>query len=268
MSGEAVLASPTAPQMDMPETAQLLFTVWLAIPLAVVLCISLQHLRTGRGPLLLLCLVGGAIASSFEAIVNVLGAMIYAEDGIWVAYETFDRKIPILIPMAYAWFMGGQAYLCYRMFLKGVTRRRIFELWAAFVVVDAIIETPGILAGVYEYYGKQPWDFWGFPFWYGWANSLVPIVAGAAILKLKPLLGDGRAILAVVPLLPMANGLAYATTCWPLWSTLNTDLGYWATYLASLVTLGLTVYLLWIVSLVVAPKEARDETLRPVGAAS
>lgn len=245
-----VQAMPHAPAMVMPS-AQWWFTVWLAIPLAVVLVIALNHLRTGRGPLLLFCVIGGAIASAFEAIVNVLGGMIYAEHGIWTAYEAFDRKIPILIPMAYAWFMGGQAYLCYRVFVNGCTRRRVFELWAIFCIVDAVIETPGLLAGVYTYFGAQPWNFWGFPFWYGWANSIVPIVAGAAIFKLLPGLGGGWRQLAIVPLLPMANGLAYATTCWPIWLSLNTDLGYAATYTASLITFALSCYVLWIVARVV-----------------
>jgi hypothetical protein len=86
----------------------------------------------------------------------------------------------------------------------------------------------------------------------------VPVVAGALILKLKPVFGDGWRQLALVPLLPMSNGLAYATTCWPLWLVLNTDLGYPVTYAASLVTLALTGYVLWIVSRVVVRADAPD----------
>src|SRR5271167_4866701 len=93
-----ILAMPQAPSMVMPD-AQWWFTAWLGFPLAIVIVIGLNHLRTGRGPLLLLCVVGGAIASGFEAIVNILGAMIYAEHGIWTAYESFNRHIPVLIPM-------------------------------------------------------------------------------------------------------------------------------------------------------------------------
>jgi len=243
---------PQPPHMTMPQGAQLWFTIWLAIPLAAVLIIAVRHLVTGRGPLLLYCVIGGAIASALEAVVNVLGTMIYAEDGIWTAYSTFDRQIPILIPMAYAWFMGGQAYLSYRIFRRGISRRGVFLLWAAFCVVDAVIETPGLLANVYVYYGNQPFDFWGFPWWYAWANSLVPIIAGAAIYRLRSFYGTGWRLVGVIPLIPMADGAAYAAVSWPLWSTLNTGLGYWATYLAGLITLALSCYLLWIVSVVVA----------------
>jgi hypothetical protein len=55
----------------------------------------------------------------------------------------------------------------------------------------------------------------------------------------------------------MADGAAYAAISWPLWLTLNTGLGYWATYLAALITLALSCYLLWIISVAVArnPRE-------------
>jgi hypothetical protein len=99
----------------------------------------------------------------------------------------------------------------------------VFKLWGVFCVVDAIIETPGLLAGVYVYYGNQPFDFWGFPFWYAWANSLVRVVAGAVIFKLRDFYGTGWRQLGVIPLVPMVNGVAYAAVCWPLWSVLNTD---------------------------------------------
>lgn len=252
MSGlEAIVAAvPQPPHMKMPD-AQWWFTVWLGLPLAVTVAIAIRHIAQGRGPLLLYCVIGGAIASSFEAIVNVLGTMIYAEDGIWTAYSTLDRKIPVLIPLAYAWFVGGQAYLCYRLYARGIDRRSLFGLWVLFAVVDMVIETPGLLADVYKYYGNQPFDFWGFPFWYGWANALMPMIAGALIFKLSPYFDTAWKRLAVIPLLPMADGTAYAAVSWPVWSTLNTSLGYWATYLAALVTLGLALLVVWILSLAV-----------------
>ena len=120
-------------------------------------------------------------------------------------------------------------------------------------LINIVIETPGLLANVYEYYGNQPWDFWGFPFWYDWANPLAPIIAAAAIYKLWPHISDGIARLAVIPIVFMSFGVGYAAIDLPLWWTLNDDgLGYGVTYAASLVTLGLALFVLWVVSIVVA----------------
>lgn len=248
-----IAAVPTPPQMEMPA-AQWWFTVWLAVPLVVMLVIAIRKLRSGEGPLMLCCIAGGALASLWEAPVNLLGAMIYAEDGIWTAYEMFGRKIPVLIPIAYAWFVGGQAYYVLKAFEKGVSRDRVFKIWGVLFLVNLVIETPGLIAGVYEYYGNQPWDFWGFPFWYGWANPLAPMIAAAALLKLRPHFGRGLGQLGTIPVVFMSFGIGYAAVSLPLWWTLNDDsLGYGVTYAASLVTLALALFVLWVISVVVAP---------------
>ena len=52
---------PQPPRMEMPETAQALFTIWLGLPLLVTLGIAVRNLLTGRGPLLLLCVIGIAL---------------------------------------------------------------------------------------------------------------------------------------------------------------------------------------------------------------
>jgi hypothetical protein len=251
-----IAAVPTPPQMEMPETAQALFTIWLGLPLAAMLYIAIRKIQSGEGPLMLYCIIGGAFASLWEATVNVLGTMSYAEDGIWTAYTMYDRKIPVLIPLAYSWFVGGQAYIIFRLFQRGVSRRRVFEIWGVLFLINIVIETPGLLANAYEYYGNQPWDFWGFPFWYGWANPMAPIIAAAAIYKLWPHIQRGVARLAVIPIVFMSFGIGYAAISLPLWATLNdTDLGYGFTYAASLVTLGLALLVLWLVSIVVARPE-------------
>ena len=54
----------------------------------------------------------------------------------------------------------------------------------------------------YTYYGEQPFNFWGFPFWYAWANSLTPVVAGAVMYKLREH-HTGWRQLSVIVLIPM-----------------------------------------------------------------
>src|SRR5262245_42181938 len=141
MSALEIIASvPEPPRMEMPETAQALFTIWLGLPLAVMLVIAVRKIQSGEGPLMLFCIIGGAFASLWERTLTMLGTMIYAEDGIWTAYTMYDRKIPVLIPLAYSWFVGGQAYILFRIFQKGVTRRRVFELWGLLFLINLVIE--------------------------------------------------------------------------------------------------------------------------------
>ena len=259
----AVPQPPT--HMVMPGVQQAVFTAFIFLPLGVALGIAVRNLIRGEGPVLLLCLAGGAIAAVFEPIVVVLGLVFFPRQGSWIAFETMGRPVPLLIAFVYPWYVGGQGYLAYRLFQRGIDRRGVFQLWAIFFAVNIALETPGLIANVYTYYGRQPFDFWGFPLWWGFVNPVMPLIAGALILRVRPYLGSGWRLLGIIPLIPVADGLANAGVAWPMWATLNTDLPSVATYAAALVTLGLALYAVWIISLVVArPAEQVEEAVVPV----
>ena len=227
----AVPQPPT--HMVMPGVQQAVFTAFIFLPLGVALGIAVRNLIRGEGPVLLLCLAGGAIAAVFEPIVDVLGLVFFPRQGSWIAFETMGRPVPLLIAFVYPWYVGGQGYLAYRLFQRGIDRRGVFQLWAIFFAVNIALETPGLIANVYTYYGRQPFDFWGFPLWWGFVNPVMPLIAGALILRVRPYLGSGWRLLGIIPLIPVADGLANAGVAWPMWATLNTDLPSVATYAAN-----------------------------------
>ena len=66
----AVPVHPTTPMPFMPE---MIFTVFLGLPVVVGVFFAIKHLVTGRGPLLAYCLIGGGVACLFEPIVDTLG---------------------------------------------------------------------------------------------------------------------------------------------------------------------------------------------------
>ena len=70
-----VWATIPQPPVDavMPKTAEMIFNVFIFIPLGIALALALRKLLKGQGPLLLYCILGGALAASFEPIVDVLG---------------------------------------------------------------------------------------------------------------------------------------------------------------------------------------------------
>jgi hypothetical protein len=175
-----------------------------------------------------------------------------------------------MMPFVYSWFVGGQGYLFYRIFDRGISRRQLFQLYGLVVLVNIALESPGIAANVYTYYGKQPMNLWGFPLWWGIINPLMPMIAGTAIYKLKPLLTTPQLVLAIIAIIPCADGAANAIVGWPVIAALNTDVGYAGTWVASFVTLGLGLSVAWIVSLLVARPDtvaapvAEPASARPV----
>jgi len=239
-------AIPTPPVSSvMPKTAETIFNVFIFIPLGAALALAVRKLFKRQGPLLLYCIIGGALAASFEPVVDVLGLVFLKEQGALGTFTILDRTMPL-----YPWYVGGLGYLAYKLFKRGVTMRDLFMLWALDFLVDVILESPGILAGTYLYYGHQPFNLWGFPLWWGFVNPVMPMVAGALIFHLRPHLDRPWKLPAVIACIPMADGIANGATAWPMWAALNQEnFSYFWTYLASFATLGLSLFSVWIIGL-------------------
>jgi hypothetical protein len=262
----------------MPKTAETVFNIFIFIPLAIALTVAIRHIAKGRGPLLLYCIMGGALAATCEPIVDVLGLVYLKEQNALGTFTILDRTMPLYICFVYPWYVGGLGYLSYKLFDRGIALKGMLALWALDCVVDVFLESPGILLHTYSYYGHQPLNIWGFPLWWGFVNPVMPMLAGAFIYRLKPHLTSSWKLLAVVALIPMADAIANAATAVPMWIALNqTDVSYVWTYLAAAVTLGLALFAVWIISLAVArpAEELVDETIfeklkavvRPAGTA-
>jgi hypothetical protein len=264
MLSTILAAIPQPPtHLEMPKTAETVFNIFIFIPLGVFLALAIRHLVQGKGPVLLYCVLGGALAATFEPIVDVLGLVYLKEENALGTFTILDRTMPLYICFVYPWYVGGLGYLCYRLFQRGITTKGLFAMWGVIAVVDVLLESPGIVLDTYLYYGKQPFDIWGFPLWWGFVNPVMPMLAGALIYRVKPHL-PGWKLAAVILFIPMADGVANAAAGFPMWIALNqTDVSYVWTYLAGFITLGLSLLCVWLISLAVARPVAdlSDETL-------
>ena len=241
-------AHPTTPMPLMPE---LIFTVFLGLPVLVGVFFAVRHLFTGRGPLLAYCLIGGGVACLFEPIVDTLGLCYIRQEATLTTFSAMGRDFPLFINFVYIWYVGGLAYIAYRIYATGVTRKGLFQLYVIDVFINIWLESPGVLMGAYEYYGPQPLNFWGLPLWWVCVNPIMPMAAGALIYRLAPHLPGWRLAL-VIAFIPMADGMANGATAWPMWTALNLDVSLFVSHLAWLVTLGLALTAVWILSFVVA----------------
>ncbi|WP_019874112.1 hypothetical protein [Sporichthya polymorpha] len=250
-----IAAIPQHPTDEMPLTPEILFTIFLGIPVVLLLAYGLRHVVKHRQPLLLVCLLGGLIACIWEPIVDTMGLCYIKFGAATHTYTLMDREMPLFIPFVYTWYVGGLAYIAYRLYSAGITKRGMFALYLTDVFVNIFLESPGVLMGAYKYYGPQPLDFWGLPLWWTLMNPLMPMLAGAVIYKLKPHLTGWR-ILGVVPIIPMADGVVNAGIGWPMWITLNQDgMNRFGTHIAAAVTFSLALYVVWMLSLLVAKPE-------------
>ncbi|MCV7412568.1 hypothetical protein AWC05_18280 [Mycobacterium florentinum] len=241
---------PAHPTTPMPFVPEVLFTIFLGIPVLFGVFFAIKHLVTGRGPLLAYCLIGGGIACLFEPIVDTLGLCYIRQGAVTTTFSSMGRDFPLFINFVYIWYVGGLAYLACRIYQTGVTRKAVFQLYLIDVFINIWLESPGVLMGAYEYYGPQPLNFWGLPLWWVCVNPLMPMTAGALIYRLSPHLDRWRLAL-VIAFIPMSDGIANGAAAWPVWTALNLNAHVGFTYLAWLITLGLALTCVWILSFVV-----------------
>jgi hypothetical protein len=244
---------PVPPQnLVMPSGPQTIFLVLAGALVAVGLVVGIRRLITDRDPLLLYLMVGGALCSLFEPFVGILGLMKIPEEGADIVFSFFGRGMPLFVPIAYAGYIGGLAYIAYRYFQRGITPMRVLKLWAVFAVANIGFESPAVLMGVYKYYGNQPLNPWGFPLWWGFVNPLTSIVAAALLIHLYQPLKQHKALVAVPLLVPMSWGVSNGSTATPMWLALNTDFPAFVPWIASGITLGLVLFVVWILGTVLA----------------
>ncbi len=244
-------AIPKHPTSEMPFAPEIIFTIFLSIPVVLMLGLAIWHIAKGKGPLFLVCLLGGMVACVWEPIVDTLALCFIKGDAAIPTYTILDRTMPLFIPFVYIWYVGGLSYIAYRLYSAGITAKGVLVLYLVDVCVNIGLESPGVLLGAYEYYGNQPLNFWGLPLWWVLMNPLMPMLGGALIYRLRPHLTGWR-ILGVIPIIPMVDGITNAGIGWPMWITLNDDgISLFWTHVAALVTFSLALYVIWMLGLLV-----------------
>jgi hypothetical protein len=249
----------TAPvQMPMPQAAQLWMHILNWALVAVVLVLALNHWRKRGSAVGLWLVLGGALTTLNEPIVDVLGKCWFPAIGSQVLLKAWGVSIPSYMVAVYAWYVGGQAFLAYRLYETGISRRGLFRLYAAFAVVNLFLELPGLNLPMpmYSYYGNQPLLLFHFPLWWIFCNALMPMmIAGVAYAARQALRGARGALL--VPLAWMTAGATNGLIAAPVWLALNVEgssLGL--THAAAAVSFGMGLMVCYGLGLAVAADAA------------
>ncbi|MDI3258133.1 MAG: hypothetical protein QJR02_00185 [Sinobacteraceae bacterium] len=232
----------TAPvEMMVPQAAQLWMNILNWGLVVVVVLLVLNDWRRQGSSVGVWLVLGGALTTLNEPIVDVLGKCWFPAIGSMVLLKAWGVSVPTYMVPVYAWYVGGQAFLAYRLYRKGLSRRGVFGLYAAFAAVNVLLEMPGLNLPqpLYSYYGDQPLVVLRFPLWWTFCNALMPMmIAGVAYIG-EPLLQGARRLL-LVPLVWMTAAATNALVAAPIWVALNaegTNLAW--THLAAAVSFGM-----------------------------
>ncbi len=196
-----------------------LLVVVIALPWAIKRAI-------GHKDYLPILMLGAGLGTSLgEPMLDLVGHLRWAENLHGPAFTNFGIPVPLLIPPCYALFMGLEAYWGYLIIQRGISVRNFFMLFAACGASDALMEHPGVMMGVYEYYGRQPFEFYKFPFYWSFTNAAAIMTISVLIHYLWPLVKDDPAKrLLVIPVGIIGTTMAEFGTGFPVFLAINTDL--------------------------------------------
>jgi hypothetical protein len=213
----------TAPvTMVMPQTGQLLMNVLNWGLVAIMAVLALNYWRRKDSPIGLFFLAGGALTTLNEPIVDVLGKCWFPAINAWVLFTAWGVSIPVHMLPVYTWYVGGQALIAYRIYEKSISIRGVFALYAAFAIVNIVLEMPGLNTPqpMYSYFGNQPLVIAKFPLWWTFVNALMPMMMAGIVFRLDSVLQGWRKLLAV-PLAWMTAAATNGAIAAPVWIALN-----------------------------------------------
>lgn len=216
-----------------------LFVVVLAMPWATV------RLAKHRDSLPWLMLLAGFGTSLGEPMLDLVGHLRWSENLLGPAFTNFGIPVPVLIPPCYALFMGLESYWIWSIIQKGINKRAFFLMFAASGVSDAIMEHPGVLMHVYEYYGQQPFEFYKFPFYWSFTNGAAICTIAVLLHFVWPKVKDrGWKKLYVVPLGIIGTTAAEFGCGFPVFLAINANIPTWLQWVIGSGTLVISCW--WI----------------------
>jgi hypothetical protein len=154
--------------------------------------------------------------------------------------RAFGMSDPWFDALGYALFLGFGGYLLCLQFIDGQGARAVYATFALWAVTDLILELPFLAAGMYRYYGDQPFMIGGFPLHWVVMNGLVPILSGTCMYFVAERWPFGRRGAAWrVLLVPVVTGALLMIPIFPFATALHAEVPSAVRWLASVVAIAI-----------------------------
>lgn len=234
-----------APPVDMALTPHddrvgyWLMGICALITLAALRLAVREWKRTGK-PILLLMVLGGALANLAEPFVDLLGACWHPIIGQNTLFEYMGRPMPLWLLFPYIAYFGAQAMTAHYVFSRGASTRTMWLWFLIPVTADIILEECllSLSDGLYTYYGNQPLLFHVFPIWWAAVNTMGIYVSAVVMTVIAPHLHGWR--LAFVPFCTvLCYGAMAGLVGFPSVVVINSELPVWVTQLGGIATFAL-----------------------------
>ena len=246
------------PIMPAPEPAGTIFLIGTSIIMvAILVWWAIGHQRQKHGWVLPLVFAGTALSAiMIEPIYDNTLLYWYPVENSLAFFHGYERTIPWYVPLGYAWFFGGSAYLVWRVIDAGASARRIWQLFFATAAVDWLAVSICEWLELSAFYGNQPYHIFGSPIWFSFCDATGGFVLGAALAKFVPYLDGARRLwLLILPSFPYASTLGSTTA--PVSLALNSAWSTPMTWAAGTATMAMCLIAIHVIAQMA---ELRQET--------
>jgi hypothetical protein len=206
-----IVPMPVMPAPPMAGAAFLIGTI--VIMTGILLWWAFGGERKRQGWVLPLIFAGTALSAvMIEPIYDNTLLYWYPDVNNLAFFRAYGRTIPWFVPLGYAWFFGGSAYVVWRVIEGGASATRIWQLFAATAVVDWLAVSICEWLDLSAFYGNQPFHILGSPIWFSFCDATGGFVLGAALAVFVPYLqGIRRLWLLILPSFTYASTLGSTT---------------------------------------------------------
>lgn len=213
------------PPLDMqaPVEAYTVFYILFAGQLAGALAWMAWRARKNRTWLPVVVLAGAFVAGWLVSpVYNALTFVWFPSNIPHPLMHAFGMNDPAFDPMGYALFIGFGGWVLYEQLKAGRGARAVWLNALGWGVADLVYEVPFLNAGMYTYYGDQPFEVFGFPIHWVFLNAAIPVISGLALYLLierskasprtiawgaafTPAFAAGMLMIAIFPIATMLN---------------------------------------------------------------
>jgi hypothetical protein len=241
------------PNWELSNTHEITANVIFGVVALLGLAFMIHVMRSERRRYPLFMFLGAGLAVFYEPVNNLLGLCTYPEVGQVTWIETFGRKIPTYIGPVYFFYFSATVLWLMRRIRAGITARQWFQYYAIGATLCTSFELIPIHFGWWKYYGDhQVLRVGGFPMWWWFVNPMCIFAMAALFHFLHERVITDRISPLFVPLYPAALFATHASAALPIFTYLNSSTNQAVGVLATLLTIGWSVTVIWITSRVVA----------------
>jgi hypothetical protein len=235
---------PLPPNIPMNLQAQTVMEILMGIGAVFGCAYLIREAVKQKSWLPIMLILGTFPAVFYEPVTDMLGLCIYPHQGQHTFLETFGRKIPVYLALAWLWYFGPFVWQFKKMFDAGTSAKIWWSVYIGAAIGCTVFEIAPLHFQLWHYYGNQPLRFMGMPVWWGLVNPIAIIGPAYVFHRLAPRL-HGAKVLMGIPMLGMSIAGFHAAASLPVAVALNTSHGMAVTSFGALLSVLLTVMVCW-----------------------